>query len=66
MPGEDMYGVKNMNADTYNKKFKPWYDGVKSTGKADAFRWGAGSPPICILFIFHYYILSKIKNHFFS
>ena len=29
MPGEDMYGVKNMNADTYNKKFKPWYDGVK-------------------------------------
>ena len=28
MPGEDMYGVKNMNADTYNKKFKPWYDGA--------------------------------------
>jgi len=30
MPSEDMYGVKNMNADTYNKKFKPWYDEVKS------------------------------------
>ena len=29
MPGEEAYGVKNMNADTYNKKFKPWYDGVK-------------------------------------
>jgi hypothetical protein len=29
MPGEEAYGAKNMNADTYNKKFKPWYDGVK-------------------------------------
>ena len=30
MPDEDMYGVKNMDADTYNKKFKPWYDEIKS------------------------------------
>ena len=30
MPSEDMYGIKNMDADTYNKKFKPWYDEVKS------------------------------------
>ena len=30
MPSEDMYGVKNMDADTYNKKFKPWYDEVTS------------------------------------
>ena len=29
MPGEEAYGAKNMNADTYNKKFKPWYDGVE-------------------------------------
>jgi len=29
MPGEEVYGVKNMHADTYNKKFKPRYDGVK-------------------------------------
>jgi len=29
MPSEDMYGVRNMDADTYNKKFKPWYDEVK-------------------------------------
>ena len=30
MPSEDMHGSKNMDADTYNKKFKPWYDEVKS------------------------------------
>ena len=29
MPSEELYGVKNMNADTYKKKFKPWYDGAK-------------------------------------
>ena len=30
MPSEDMHGSKNMDADTYNKKFKPWYDKIKS------------------------------------
>ena len=30
VPSEDTYGIKSMDADTYNKKFKPWNDEVKS------------------------------------
>jgi hypothetical protein len=35
MPDEDMYGAKNMNATTYQKNFKPWYDGEKHRGNWD-------------------------------
>jgi len=26
LPSEDQYGVSNMDKDTYDKEFKPWYD----------------------------------------
>ena len=29
-PSEEMYGVKNMDKDTYEKEFKPWYDKMVS------------------------------------
>jgi hypothetical protein len=29
MPSEDMFGVKNMSSEFYEKDFKPWYDGEK-------------------------------------
>ena len=35
MPEEEMYGVRNMDADTYKKKFKPWYDEVKTNSNWD-------------------------------
>ena len=30
IPDEDMYGAKNMGADTYNQQGKPWCDEIKS------------------------------------
>jgi hypothetical protein len=29
IPDEDMFGVKNMSSDYYEKDFKPWYDSEK-------------------------------------
>ncbi len=29
IPCEDMYGVKDMDKNTFEKSFKPWYDSVK-------------------------------------
>ena len=35
VPSEDMYGVRNMDADTYSKEFKPWYNKIVAENKND-------------------------------
>ena len=37
VPSEGMYGVRHMDADTYDKKFKPWYKQVVAENQSD---WG--------------------------
>eukprot|EP00973_Karenia_brevis_P067494 9389052-Karenia_brevis.AAC.1 len=35
VPGQNMYGVRNMNSDTYNNEFKPWYKQQIANNKND-------------------------------
>ena len=35
VPSEDMYGVRNMDADVYSKEFKPWYNKIVAGNKND-------------------------------
>ena len=35
VPSEDLYGVRNMDTDTYNNGFKPWYKKLVNENKND-------------------------------